>query len=152
MGLDYKQIMEKLKPMFEDFGTNHKEIGTRLTREEQEALEDQKVLKIKYTLFEKIILDFQLKSHHNFLKKFINLFREYDNTNLGYINEDQFEDMLDKIDSEKTLDRSKLLKQLDPYNNSVITFTHCVSVFSSEPFGDDVENQTTVLQHISSEG
>ena len=87
--------------MFEDFGNTQRD-RTRLTREEQEALEDQKVLKIKYSLFEKIILDFQLKSHHNFLKKFINLFREYDSSNLGYINEEQFDDMIDKIDPDKS--------------------------------------------------
>ena len=95
--------------MFEDFGNTQRD-RTRLTREEQEALEDQKVLKIKYSLFEKIILDFQLKSHHNFLKKFINLFREYDSSNLGYINEEQFDDMIDKIDPDKSQDKSKLLK------------------------------------------
>jgi len=85
------------------------------------------------------------------LTKFIALYRNYDNFNYGYINEEQFEDMMNKVDADCRIDRSKLLKQLDPNNHDVITFTQCVSVFSSEPFGDDPENQTTILQHISTE-
>ena len=42
--------------------------------------------------------------------------------------------MMNKVDPECTIDRSKLLKQLDPNAHDVITFTQCVSVFSSVKF------------------
>lgn len=94
-------------------------------------MDANKEQKIKYSIFEKIILDFQLKSHHNFLTKFIGLYRIYDTSNFGYINEEMFQDMMSKIDAEGAIDRSRLLKQLDANNHNVITFTQCVSVFSS---------------------
>ena len=105
-----------------------------MTSEELTQIEQSKIKRIKYTIFEKIILDFQLKSHHNFLMKFINLFRMYDQNNFGCVGELQFNDMMNKIDPECSIDRSKLLKQLDPNAHDVITFTQCVSVFSSVNF------------------
>ena len=66
--------------------------------------------------------------------KFIGLFRMYDQNNYGHISELQFNDMMNKVDPECTIDRSKLLKQLDPNAHDVITFTQCVSVFSSVKF------------------
>lgn len=147
---DYKQILEKLNDHFEDENQTIKNQG-RLTREELTQIEQSKIRKIKYSIFEKIILDFQLKSHHNFQMKFIGLFRMYDQNNYGHISELQFNDMMNKVDPECTIDRSKLLKQLDPNAHDVITFTQCVSVFSSEPFGDEADNQTTILQHISTQ-
>lgn len=38
-------------------------------------LQEKEKLRIEYNLFQKSILDFQLKSHENFLTKFIKIFR-----------------------------------------------------------------------------
>ena len=105
---------------------------------------------IRYSAFEKIILDFQLKSHHAFLSKFISIFRVYDYLNFGYINETNFRDMINTIDPEGRLDSSKLLSLIDPHEMDVITFSTCVSVFSSEPIGG-LDDSTTILQYISDE-
>lgn len=42
---------------------------------------------IEYTLFQKVILDFQLKSHEKFLKTFLTYYRLVDKDNNGIINE-----------------------------------------------------------------
>jgi Ca2+-binding EF-hand superfamily protein len=106
---------------------------------------------IKYSHFEKIILDFQLKSHHHFLSKFISIFRVYDPNNFGYINEEQFRDMMGTIDPDRKVDIQKLLHLIDPHEMNVVPFSACVSVFSAEPISEDEEGVTTILQYISNE-
>lgn len=106
---------------------------------------------IKYKDFEKIILDFQLKNHHNFISKFISLFRIYDSPNFGFINTEQFRDMMGGIDPERRLDVDSLLLKIDPHDMNVIPFSVCVSVFSTEPISQEVEETTTILHYISSE-
>lgn len=64
--------------------------------------------------------------------------------------------MIQTIDPEGNLDSTKLLGLIDPHEMDVITFSTCVSVFSSEPIGGasgaltDADN-TTILQYISEE-
>ena len=100
---------------------------------------------IDYASFEKIILDFQLKSHHNFLSKFISIFRVYDQTNFGYINEASFREMISTICQEGSLDINNLLSIIDPHEMDIITFSTCVSVFSTEPINEEDEEPITIL-------
>ena len=43
--------------------------------------------RIEYWQFQKLILDFQLRSHEKYLKRFIQLFRTVDQDHNGIINE-----------------------------------------------------------------
>lgn len=53
--------------------------------------------KLLYNDFQKIILDFQLEEHEKFLQNFTNLFKEIDQQKLGYINEEQFKELMNRM-------------------------------------------------------
>lgn len=60
----------------------------RLSREEQLKLAGEKERPvIEFNIFQKVILDFQLKSHEKFLKNFVSLFRSIDKDMNGIIDE-----------------------------------------------------------------
>ena len=88
---DTQTILDKLYQNYKSL-TQNIDIN-KLPREEQIALmkvEKESQKQIEYKKFEKIILDFQLKSHHNFLSNFLNLFRKVDQDQNGVIDEDEF--------------------------------------------------------------
>ena len=60
-----------------------------MSREEKLILNsnDLGVAKITYKKFEKVILDFQMKSHEKFLGRFLDCFKQVDNDNNGIIDE-----------------------------------------------------------------
>ena len=79
-----------------------------------------------------MILDFQLKCHDKFLRNFIKLFRQFDSDKDGIISEEEYRNLIDAMDfgiNEKDL--SKMLQNIDPYNHQQITFSQCVTLFSS---------------------
>ena len=60
----------------------------KLSREEQQKLLAEKEKnRVEYNLFQKVILDFQLKSHEKFLKTFLTYFRLVDKDNNGIVDE-----------------------------------------------------------------
>lgn len=60
----------------------------KLTREERMKLINEKEkFMVEYSVFQKIILDFQLKSHEKFLKQFNFLFKNADIDHNGIIDE-----------------------------------------------------------------
>ena len=48
---------------------------------------EKEKFKISFAVFQKTILDFQLKSHENFLRPFVYLFKNVDKDNNGIIDE-----------------------------------------------------------------
>jgi hypothetical protein len=52
-----------------------------------QMLTEKEKPRIEYWLFQKLILDFQLRSHEKYLKRFIQLFRTVDQDHNGIINE-----------------------------------------------------------------
>lgn len=106
---------------------------------------------IKYRDFEKIILDFQLISHREFLSKFITLFRQFDTNNFGYVNEEQFREMMTHIDPESKLDIDEILQSLDPQEMGYFPFSACVGLFSRLPMTEDSEGITTIMHYIAGE-
>jgi Ca2+-binding EF-hand superfamily protein len=89
--------------------------------------------KIAYKEFQKILLDYQIKSRDKYLKNFVYLFKKCDTDNNGIINEEEFVNLLasmgvygDVIEENSI----RLLTIVDPYNNKQITFSECVSLFS----------------------
>jgi Ca2+-binding EF-hand superfamily protein len=106
---------------------------------------------IKYKEFEKIILDFQLISHREFLSKFITLFRQFDTNSFGYITEEQFREMMHLIDPEQRLNIEEILQAIDPQEMGYFPFSACVSIFSRLPMTEDSEGITTIMHYISGE-
>jgi len=70
----------------------------KMTREERLTIALQKDSeKLKYSEFQKAVLDFQLKEHEKFLYKFIVIFKQVDQDNNGILNEDEFVDLVKKM-------------------------------------------------------
>ena len=114
--------------------SNLEQTGKKLTREEIINLSRQKEeFKIAYRDFQKILLDYQVKSRDKYLKNFVYLFKKCDNDNNGIINEEEFVSLLSMMGvyGDQLEDNSiRLLTVVDPYNNKQITFSECVSLFS----------------------
>lgn len=105
----------------------------RLTREELRALQSKKGNNISFSIFQKIVLDFQLATHEKYLKKFISVFKKIDTDTNGIINEGEFREllaMMKVVQTEEEIER--LLQNVDPFNNMQITFSECLSLLSSE--------------------
>lgn len=96
-------------------------------------LKEQEKKRIKYVAFQKIILDFQLKSHENFLINFIEKFKQVDSDQNGIVDESEFRRLIKIIDSqnEMGIKIDVLLDILDPFSNDIITFSSIVTLLSS---------------------
>ena len=93
--------------------------------------------KISYKDFQKIVLDFQIKSRDRYLKNFVALFRRSDSDNNGIINEEEFFELLKNLnvyDDYLEENAIRLLNIIDPHNHKQIIFTECVSLFKMVNF------------------
>eukprot|EP00826_Nyctotherus_ovalis_P055261 TRINITY_DN7324_c0_g1_i9.p1 TRINITY_DN7324_c0_g1~~TRINITY_DN7324_c0_g1_i9.p1 ORF type:complete len:531 (-),score=182.88 TRINITY_DN7324_c0_g1_i9:276-1868(-) len=106
----------------------------KMTREEAVQSRNRKSGGLPYRLFQKIVLDFQLDTHSEYLKNFTNLFKEVDKERNGVLNEKTFRELLGRMNlsaSEEEVQR--FLQIVDPYNNQRITYSECLSLLSSVP-------------------
>ena len=91
---------------------------------------------ISYKIFLKIILDFQIKSRVNFLKKFTYLFKSVDSDNNGILSENEFFTLMNTISYQQKVNlepvTGKLLNSLDPFNNKLVNYSDCINQFSKE--------------------
>lgn len=105
-----------------------------MTREElMNFSRSKEEFKIPYKDFQKILLDYQIKTRDKYLKSFVMLFKKCDSDNNGILNEDEFIQLLESFNiyGDQLEDNSiRLLNLVDPYNNKQITFSECVSLFS----------------------
>lgn len=62
------------------------------------AQKTSKGKELVYKSLEYTILSSQIKTHHSYLKNMRAIFKEKDPKNFGYVNKEQFSDILDKID------------------------------------------------------
>jgi Ca2+-binding EF-hand superfamily protein len=125
----------------------------RLTREErQQVMKEQEKRRIKFSTFQKIILDFQLKSHENFLYKFIEKFKLVDKDQNGIIDEQELRQLIKYIDPrhEMGIKPEDMLDLLDPFSNNKITFSSVVTLLSSQLTNFNGK-QLSVLHRISLE-
>ncbi|CAD8102390.1 unnamed protein product [Paramecium primaurelia] len=144
---DSELLLDKLKQYYI---VPQKPNDRRLTREEQlMQLQEKDKYKLEYQVFQKIILDFQLKSHEKYLKKFIVIFKEMDTDLNGIIDENEFRNLIDVLNFDASdLDIQKYLNIIDPYSHQQITFSQCVTLFSSESVPGS-NGQIQILQRIS---
>ncbi|CAD8197563.1 unnamed protein product [Paramecium octaurelia] len=144
---DSELLLNKLKQYYI---VPHKNPDRRLTREEQlSLLQEKDKYKLEYSVFQKIILDFQLKSHEKYLKKFIMTFKQMDTDANGIIDENEFRNLIDVLNfGAGDLDIEKYLNIIDPYSHQQITFSQCVTLFSSESVPGS-NGQIQILQKIS---
>lgn len=120
--------------------------------------------RLKFHVFLKCVLDFQLREHEKFLHFFVTQFKAIDSDRDGVINEAQFTSLLsslgfrDDYAREVSQDFSpsridKFLQVIDPYSNNKITFSECVHLLSSEmvvvPAKNDEMQQMAILEHLS---
>lgn len=83
-----KEDAEVLLDKIRGFYVGNKESqGKKIGREGYLASNEKEKMKIPFLQFQKIILDFQLKSHENFLQPFLFLFKHADKDNNGMIDE-----------------------------------------------------------------
>jgi len=88
--------------------------------------------KILFQDFQKIVLEFQIKSRDRYLKNFVKLFRKCDQDNNGILNEDEFLILLKNLnvyDDFLEENAYRLLNIIDPHNHKQIIFSECVSLF-----------------------
>lgn len=70
------------------------------------------------------------KSHENFLSKFIEIFKKVDKDQNGIIDENELTCMMALIDPNCEfcdIETDEILRALDPYQHSIITFSSCVT-------------------------
>jgi len=122
-------------------------------REEKKEKHEQNknASKINYDAFIKILLDFQLQRHEQFLSSFLTLFNEVDRDANGIINEIEFRDLLALMGYPwKEKEVKRLLEKLDPFNNKQICFSDLIGLFSTEiaPSKVDGAEKYNVLQQL----
>jgi Ca2+-binding EF-hand superfamily protein len=107
---------------------------------------------ISYKTFSKIILDFQIKSRVNFLKKFTYLFKSVDSDNNGVISENEFLTLMNTISYQQKINlepvTGKLLNTLDPFNNKQLNYSDCIFYFAKENIQVNENGATETLLNI----
>ena len=96
--------------------------------------------KLKFGVFLKCVLDFQLKEHEKFLSHFVQVYKRVDADRDGILNEEEFRNLMTNLgfnqespSSDFSIQRiEKFLHDIDPYSNQKITFSECVQLLSSE--------------------
>ena len=126
---------------------------SKITRDEMANLtriQDNK--NISYRTFSKIILDFQIKSRVNFLKKFTYLFKTVDSDNNGVISENEFLTLMNTISYQQKINlepiTGKLLNILDPFNNKQLNYSDCIVFFAKEAIQINENGATETLLNI----
>lgn len=131
----------------------------RLSREDILARrERERSLKgrIAYKDFLKVLLDYQLKGHEQFLAPYLRLFSNIDSDSNGIISEFEFRNLVASMQLKFSEDDvQRMLQLVDPFNNQLITFSESVTLFTSVPFTqemiptEDPETLVSVLQALS---
>lgn len=84
-------------------------------------------LKLPYSAFLQVLLDFQLMGHRHFLEPFVALFRFVDTQRKGVLEEAAFRRLVASVAPQKTAaDVEQLLMAIDPFNHHIVTFSDCV--------------------------
>ena len=91
--------------------------------------------------FLKVVLDFQLAKHEEYLSKFLSLFRKIDKELTGVIDDKALQTLIKEMKlGLSDIDIRTLQKRIDPYNSKRVNFSDCVTFFTSEMLKTDDEN------------
>ena len=87
---------------------------------------------VQYTLFEKVVQDFFLSQHENFLAKTRQIFKSLDVDDDGLLSPNELANTIGYIDpmNELKLDRDEFISLCDPFATGFITFTKFIQVLS----------------------
>ena len=105
---------------------------------------------LPYSLFENIVLEFQLESHSKYIRKYSKLFRMYDLNNQGYISIENFKNMLKSMKikdfCDKNIENENILFKDSPLPKNQITFSESVLILLMEqiPIKDKEGNRTQI--------
>lgn len=104
---------------------------------------------IKYTDLIKIILDMQLKTHYSFLSNLSQKFKMLDYQNYGYINLEQFTDLVHFFKPELANEQEilQMLENRETFDQSILTFSDVVILLSTKQVESEDE-KITMLQYI----
>lgn len=88
---------------------------------------------ISFNDFQRIVLNYQLTKHEKYLKKFTILFKKINEDTNGILNEYEFRLLMKEMGIIKEESEvEQLLKRVDPYENSQITYSECISLLTTE--------------------
>jgi len=108
-------------------------IQAKLNRGNSRSPSKNQQNKIPYRVFLKVLLTYQLRSHEQFLYKFVKIFRQVDTDKNGVVSESEFKLVLQAINPNRSeSDYAQWLNYVDPWNNQQITFSECVTFLSAE--------------------
>jgi Ca2+-binding EF-hand superfamily protein len=109
------------------------EIQEEVHSRERQGMPQKIIAEIPFSVFQKLLLDFQLRTHESYLSKFIQLFKAIDTDTDGIINESQYRELLGQSTCAfEEQDISEMLNYLDPYNHQKITFSDCISLLTQQ--------------------
>lgn len=127
------------------------ESDTNLTTRQEIYIheEQQRKKKIKYREFEKVVLDYCILSHLEYLRGFTLLFREVNRDQNGILKEREFREMIHRIDPEGELNLNieQLLIHVDPFTSDQISYSSCVTILSN--IFVDEKNQLTLIHSLN---
>ncbi|TNV84525.1 hypothetical protein FGO68_gene3771 [Halteria grandinella] len=109
----------------------------KLTRNQVQQILNQETSqlkdRLKFHVFLKTVLDFQLREHEKFLSRFLQEFRVIDSDNDGILDENAFRQLMKRFRGVVPQDKvENYLQVIDPFNNQKITFSECVHLLSQE--------------------
>ena len=142
--------------------SNNSNNNTKMTREEKRNLISIKNNNcILYNDFIKLVLDYHIHLRDKQLRNFIVLFRAVDVDKNGVINENEFATLIRKLNIYDTTVIDDViysfLSKIDPFENQKITFSECISLFSTEhvnktgnalPLSEDANAVITLLEKV----
>lgn len=104
--------------------------------------------KVSFQRLERLILDFFLHKHENYLSRVKDIFNSLDDDDDGVIGIEQFKETLGYIDpmNELKLDAGALLQIADPQATGCITFSKYVQVLSSVKVKNGQGEQISLIQ------
>ena len=111
-------------------------------------------MRISYKEFENILIGYQITYREKYLSNLHKLFIKYDENNVGVLNENGFNKLLNAIDfitKNGIQYMKKLLNKIDPYSYNNITFTEIVNLFSKEMIVDEEGLAMNILDKLGLE-
>ena len=127
--------------------TNGKSSKGKKRKKKKESVE--RVEGIHYNSLVKIILDMQLKTHYGFLRNLSMEFRKFDDQNYGFISREQLRKLTNNFlhGSDILIDLEEMIRKRGTFDQSFLTFSDVVSMFSSKQIVSEGE-EITMLQFI----